>query len=121
MDCNFSLGKPKCNEDLTPNCKDNVRIEDFGTIPYFLMIGGIMLGFSMVVRIISYATPFISVTTNDCVAVSVVLANHSPWEWKAGSVWTLLSDFINLVVFAWGTVAVFRKLNCLNLHARAQH
>eukprot|EP00093_Oithona_nana_P006725 06725.XXX_71278_71929_1 [CDS] Oithona nana genome sequencing. len=100
------LGKPKCTV-LIPNCEDNVRIEDFGTIPYFLMIGGIMLGFSMVVRIISYATPFISVATNDCVAVSVVLANHSPWEWRAGSVWTLLSDFINLVVFAWGTVAVF--------------
>ena len=108
VNCNFSLGKPKCSA-FNPHCKDTVKIEDFGTIPYFLMIGGIILGFSMIVRIVSYATPMLAVASNDCVAVSIVLANHSPWEWKAGSMWTLLSDFIHLLVFAWGTLAVFRK------------
>ena len=108
VNCNFSLGKPKCS-DLNPHCKDTVKIEDFGTIPYFLMIGGIILSFAMIVRIVSYATPMLAVASNDCVAVSIVLANHSPWEWKAGSMWTLLSDFIHLLVFAWGTLAVFRK------------
>ena len=85
----------------------SVELADLKSLLWFLMLGGLLLGFSMIVRLVSYATPFNAAASNDCVAYCMVMANHSPWEWKAGSMWTIASDLLNLLVFVWGSLVLF--------------
>ena len=84
-----------------------MEIGDLKSLLWFLMLGGLLLGFSMIIRLVSYATPFNAAASNDCVAYCMVMANHSPWEWKAGSMWTIASDLMNLLVFVWGSLVLF--------------
>ena len=84
-----------------------MEIGDLKSLLWFLMLGGLLLGFSMIIRLVSYATPFNAAASNDCVAYCMVMANHSPWEWKAGSMWTITSDLMNLLVFVWGSLVLF--------------
>ena len=88
------------------------------TVPWFLMIGGCILGFTTCVKLISYATVFNALYHNDCVALTIVIANHSPYEWLQGNIWTLFADIINTLVFVWGTIVIFCKLNPAFLQSR---
>ena len=106
------LGGEEINELAQIGSADHITYKTaLNTVPWFLMIGGCIWAFTTCVKLISYATVFNALYHNDCVALTIVIANHSPYEWLQGNIWTLFADIINTLVFVWGTIVIFCKLN----------